>query len=322
MRASHRALRAALGLAVPMLFAASCANDSLSPAFGAGCSGGTLQPGDTLTAAFTASSCVLDQDFYSSDRVPYQSYTVHLTKGKGYAFYLRAVPDSAHGNADGVDSRLTLWTRNDAGSPIPLAVSDDEGDGTNSEIWFVSPVDGAFSLVASSYDFDEFGGYELSMNECPVLGGLDTAGTYQFTLPASPCQLHSVAGRASDTSAIAFVTLNAAPGENIKTTVTTANFPPAWQQGGPGFDMWANIYGESNYASARGSGTTASFTLGEVGGQVAVAVGATTIDSTGGGFSITLARTPAAPAPPVGARPWSIAGLMTSGMRPRPAKVR
>lgn len=322
MRATHRAFRAALGLALPMLFAASCANDSLSPAFGARCSNGTLQPGDTLTGAFTASSCFLDNDFYSSDRVPYQSYAVQLRKGKAYAFYLHAVPDSAHGNEDNVDSRLTLWTRNSAGSPIPLAVSDDEGDGTNSEIWFVSPVDGTFSIVASSYDFDELGGYELSLNECPVLGGLDTAGTYLFTLPASSCQLHSAAGRASDTSAIAFVTLNAQPGENIKTTVTTTNFPPVWQQGGPGFDMWANIYSESNYTTARGSGTTASFTLGEVGGQVAVAVGATTVDSAGGDFSITLARTPAAPAPPVGARPWSIAGLQLSGVKPHLAKAR
>lgn len=321
MRAPHRALRLALALVLPTLVATSCGNDSLAPGFGAGCSAGVLQAGDTLTGAFTTSSCFLDQDFYSGDRVPYQGYTVHLTKGKGYLVYLRAVPDTANGNEDNVDARLTLWTRSASGNPIPLALSDDEADGRNSEIWFVSPVDGTFSLVASSYDFDELGGYQLSMNECPVLGGLDTAGTYQFSLPASACRLHEAGGHSSDTSAVAFVTLNAQPGENVKTTVTTANFPPVWSQGGPGFDTWSNIYQESNYATARGSGSTASFTMGEVGGPLTVAVGATTVDSVGGAFSITLQRTPPA-APPVGARPWSVAGLLSSGMRPHPAKTR
>lgn len=317
MHPSSRYLRAMLGGCLGLLLAA-CGNTPLAPAFGSGCLKGPLQAGDTLTGAFTSTSCVLDQDFWSGNTVPYETYDIQLTRGKAYHLYLQAIPDTANQGTDNVDARLTLWGRSPTGEPIPLASSDDEADGTNSELWFVAPAGGTFTVVASSYDFGEFGGYRLMMNECPVLGALDTAGTYQFALPPSPCWRHGAGNRSADTSAFAFVTLNAVPGELFKTSVTTGAFPPTWEEFGPGFDTYANLYNDSRNASARGSGSTASMTMGAVGGQVTIGVGATTVDSAGGAFTLTLTRTPP-PAPPAPGSEWSLATAAQMTMGPRPA---
>src|SRR5258705_9420192 len=109
----------------------------------------------------------------------------------------------------------------------------------------------------------------------------------------------------ADTSRYSFVKLSATAGEGVTATLTSVAFPPVWEMFGPGFDVFANIYGDSRSDQAHGSGTVNSFTLGEVGGQVTIAVGATTVDSAGGAFTILLGRTPA-PAPPAMARTWSL----------------
>ena len=306
--------------------AAGCGSDTVtSPIYGSACNVGSISPGQTQTGSLNGSSCFNPYDFWSGDRVPYESRTVSLTKGKAYLFYQAQIPDAAHGDTNNVDSELTLWGKNADGAVVPLAISDDDGrgiDGHDSQIWFIAPVSGTFQLTSASYDYNEYGGYRLEAHECPVLATLDTAGTYDLTLAASPCVRIAPGGssNAADTAAVSMIRIPALAGEGINVSLTSAAFTPTWEMFGPGFDTYANIYNETGATSAKGNGVAAGFTMDTVSGDVTLEVGSTAVDSLGA-FSVTLTRTPPA-APPIGARPWSIARLSTSGMKPRPAKVR
>ncbi|HEU4569910.1 MAG TPA: hypothetical protein VFS07_05005 [Gemmatimonadales bacterium] len=299
MRRSRYLAGAALALAL-----ASACDTVTEPVFGAGCQQGTLHPGDTVIAAFTTASCQMELNIWSYSRTPYAGYAVHLTRGHAYMFRLDPIPDPADPSSRWVDALLALWGKNAEGNSVPLAMSDDDAGDRNSVLWFVAPVSGTFELVASSCWYDELGGYRLTMHECPVLGALDTAGTYTFTLAASPC-IRPKAYTTQDTAAYSFLTFPAAPGEAVNVSVDAAAFPPVWELSAPGFDTYAYVYDASRYSKTKGIGNTAGFTMGAVGGLVTLAVGATTVDSTSGTFSLTLTRTPS-PAPPAGAAQWSV----------------
>ena len=299
------------GVVVGLLLAAACGSDTItSPIFGSGCQKGTLQPGDTIIGAFTTSSCQMAFDWYSNSHAPYVGYTVNLTKGKAYHVLLEHIPDTANANLDGLDARLTLWTRNSDGNSIPIAASDDDAGHLNSEIWFVAPVGGTFELVAASYSYGDLGGFRLEMNECPVLGVLDTVGTYSFTLAPSPCWRHRAGNNSADTSGYSFVSLQSVAGEQITTTVTSAAFNPAWEEFGPGFDVYGKIYNASRWAGTTGGGNSLSITLDPtLGGQVTIGIGGSAVDTATGAFSITLGRVPP-PAPPAPGSTWSLSKLL------------
>lgn len=302
--------------ATALFLLASCGEDTIvSPVFGSECQAGSLAPGDTVLGQFTPSSCFMDFDFWSYEHAPFVGYSVHLTQGHAYMIRLDSLPDTTY---NFFDSRLTLWTKNADGSSIPLALSDDDAGFHNSVLWFVAPVSGTFELVAASYWYGGLGNYRLTMNECPVLGALDTAGTYNFTLGPSPCVSPNAGDNNVDTAAYSFLTLQADAGEGIDASVTTSAFPPVWAAFGPGFDVFSNVYQDSRADYNKGSGNDVSFTMGNVGGQVTLAVGATTVDSTAGAFSITLGRTPPA-APPAPGSKWSLAKVAQMTMRPKPA---
>lgn len=305
--------------------AAACGSDTVtSPVFGAACNVGSIAPGQTKYGALTAESCTIPYDFWSGDRVPYESRTVQLTAGKAYLFYEAQIPDSANGDQNDVDAVLTLWGKNADGAVVPLAASDDEADGIDghdSQIWFVAPVSGTYQLVTASYWDAGYGGYRLEAHECPVLATLDTAGTYNLTLGnTSPCQRIGPANTAADTSRFSMIKIPVEPGEAVGVTVSSAAFVPDWEMFGPGFDTYANIYSTSEADYAHGTGTSGGVTMSEIGGVVTLAVGGDVVTASGA-FTVVLTRTPPA-APPVGAAPWSIGRIALSPMRERPAKTR
>lgn len=292
---SRAALLGAVGLAL------ACGSDNiLNPTMGSGCNVGSLHAGDTVKSAFSDSSCAFVNYFWSDNRVPYESYTVSLTKGKAYMFTESNIPDPTQGGIDLVDAQLTLWGKNADGVNVPLAASDDEarGDsGLNSVFFFVAPASGTYQLVASSYYWGGFGGYELTMNQCPVLAVLDTAGTYALNLQASPCRRVNAAANAADTSFYSFVSFQADSFETIHSIVTSAAFTPDWEMFGPGMDFDANIYEYSEATRATSSGADISFTLNEVGGPVTIGVGGNAGETTGA-FTLQLTRAFLAPPAP------------------------
>jgi hypothetical protein len=307
------------GAAIGLLVA--CGSDTVtSPTFGSTCHAGTLRPGDTITVEFTESSCFMEFDFWSYRHAPFISYTVDLTQGHAYMIRLDSIPNAIDTTGD-MDARLTLWGVNADGASIPLAASDDDAGHLNSVIWFVAPVTGNFQLVASGYEHDALGAYRLTMNECPILGVLDTAGTYNFTLATSPCILPRAGGSPIDTSRYSMLSLNADPGDSISIQVTTGAFPPVWDIFGPGFDTYSKIYNDTRWTDARGTNATTGFALAQTGGLISIGIGGTTKDSTTGAFTLVLGRTPAPVAPP-GAGPWSIARLPLMTRKPAPTKQR
>jgi hypothetical protein len=318
-----RNIQTGVSLALVALVAA-CGSDSVtSPTFGSECNVGSIAPGQTKTGVFNASSCTMSYDFWSGDRVPYESRTVSLTKGKAYLFYEAQVPDPAQDSLNDVDAVLSLWGKNASGASVPLAVSDDDArgiDGHDSQIWFVAPESGTYQLVTASYWDAGWGGYRLEAHECPMLAKLDTAGTYNLTLPTSPCHRIAPNGTNSDTAGVAMITIPAVAGEGVSVVVTSTAFTPTFEMFGPGFDTYANIYGNTAWDSNAGTGSGVSFTMGEVDGTISLEIGSTTLDSLGA-FHVALVRTPPA-APPVGSAPWSVARLSLSGMKPHPAKSR
>lgn len=306
------------GTAIALLVA--CGSDTVtSPDFGTTCQKGTLQPGDTNVVEFTKASCFMEFDFWSYGHAPYVSYTVHLAQGHAYMIRLDSIPNTVDTTGD-MDARLTLWTTNADGSSIPLAASDDDAGTLNSVLWFVAPTTGTFQLVASSYWYGGLGDYRLTMNECPVLGVLDTVGTYNYTLASSPCILPRAGNSTADTSRYSMLSLVANPGDSISIQVTSAAFPPVWDLFGPGFDTYSRIYSDTRWKSKKGSGTSTGFTLAQTGGLISIGIGGTTVDSTTGAFSVTLGRV-AAPVAPPGAGPWSIARLPLMTGKPAPTKV-
>ncbi|HTK56587.1 MAG TPA: hypothetical protein VL295_07175 [Gemmatimonadales bacterium] len=288
-------------LLVAVCGALACGSDSIvNPTMGSGCNVGALHPGDTVVSAFNDSSCAFVNYFWSDNRVPYESYTVSLTKGKAYMFTESNIPDPAQGGRDDVDAQLTLWGKNANGINVPLAASDDEarGDsGLNSVIFFVAPTSGTFQLVATSYYWPGFGGYELTMNECPVLAVLDTAGTYALNLQPSNCRRVNAANIAADTSLYSFVSFQVDSFETVHSIVTSAAFTPDWEMFGPGMDFDENIYDYSHAARSGVSGGDISITMDEVGGQVTIGVGGNAAQTTGA-FTLQLTRAFLAPPAP------------------------
>lgn len=289
---------AVFGAAVTII---ACASDTLvDPTTGSGCNAGAMHAGDTVTSSFSDSSCAFTNYFWTDNRVPYESYTVSLSKGKAYMFTESNIPDPTHGGRDLVDAQLTLWGKNSDGVNVPLAAADDEaaGDsGLNSVIFFVAPVSGTFQLVATSYYWGGFGGYQLTMNQCPVLAVLDTAGIYSLNLKASPCRRVNAAFIAADTSLYNFVSFHADSFETVHSIVTSAAFTPDWEMFGPGMDFDTRLYDYTNEVESSTSGGNISFTLAEVGGLVTIGVGGNAAD-TSGAFTIQLTRAFLAPPAP------------------------
>lgn len=314
---THTSRLAALGLAA-LAFTAACGDDTLlEPTFGAGCLKGSIAPGQTIDGSLNSGSCRMTYHFYTEDVMPYASYAVHLEAGKAYMFYEQQIPDPDQEGLNEVDATMTLWGKDAQGHSVPLAVSDDDGggvDGHDSEFWFVAPRSGDFILTAGSYDWDEFGGYRLSVRSCPVLGVIDTAGTYEFTSPSSPCVRHDNPDDESPKT-YAFLSVKADSFETISVAIDHDISTAYYEMFGPDFDTYSNIYSESSSDYNYGNGT-ASVSMDEIGGLVTIAVGTSDFDA-GGTYTVTLGRAFFAPPAPA---PWTDGRLTLKTTHP--AKTR
>lgn len=271
-----RMIRAGLSLALVSTLAACGEDTLLNPNFGAGCLRGSLSAGQTVEGAFSENSCRQEYHFFAEGAVPYEGWTVHLTAGQAYMITLQKQADPDQEGLNNVDPLLTLWGKDRNGTDRPLAVSDDDGggfDGLDSEFWFVAPRSGTYTLVASSLGWDEFGGYRLSMQSCPVLGTLDTTGTYTFPSPISPCVRHANPTDTDRPLMYSFLRVPMDSVEDVSVSIEHDNSYPVWELGGLDFDTNAEIYEESDNSYNDGNGSTNYFSTYDVGGMVTAAVG-------------------------------------------------
>ena len=284
-------LRALAGLAI---VAAACGGETVvNPTFGAGCSAGAISPGQVIDGVFDESSCYIDYNFWSNNRTPYTSYTVSLEKGKGYYFHLQVRPDE--NGLNDVDPLLFLYGKNASGASVPLAASDDDAEGAtglDSEFYFIAPRSGTFQLVTASYSESSLGGYRLRMERCPVLGTLDTAGTYQdLEFQSSNCIRRST-DAGGYTSPMVLFAVPVSLGEAITVSASGIDFDAVLEIGGPDFDVYDNLYEPHEFNSGYDSELVQIADIG-LAGTYTLAVAADQFSALGK-FDVTLLRSPAA----------------------------
>lgn len=281
---------AILGVAF-LALTASCGDTILEPGFGEGCSRGSLSVGETVTGAFSPASCRMTYFFWTEYNSPYESWSVHLEAGKAYMFHMQQIPDAEQEDANGVDAVLSLWGKDDQGRSIPLALSDDDAegiDGYDSEFWFIAPKSGDFTLIAASYDWEDWGGYRLSLKSCPVLGTMDTVGTYEFEGQSSPCIRHSHPDNEGLLMTYTFVRMKVDSFETVSVDVDHSASYPYYEMLSPGMDTYENIWAETDYEYNSGY-SSIEVTADEFGGWVTLALGTEDFDA-GGKWTLTLSR--------------------------------
>lgn len=280
-----------VALALGVLASTACGDDTIvNPTFGARCSGGSIAAGQSVQGAFNTQSCSQPYHFWSDNRVFYESYTVRLEAGRGYYFHLAQQPDT--GGVNNVDALLVLYGKSDDGASIPLAVSDDNAGGPNgydSEFYFIAPTSGTYQIVAATYDYTNLGGYRLSMERCPVVGTLDSAGVYtNLTFDgSSPC-LRRDSNSGGYETPIVLARVPVALGENVGVSVAGNGFVPVIEMGGAGFDVYRNLY-QGEYGSATGSPSVVNLLNATNAGAYTLMVGAQA-EGASGTFSVTLTR--------------------------------
>jgi len=267
-----RSAAALLGLTV--LLSSACAADRVvNPIFGAGCDGGTLRRG-TTRSALNEDSCVLSYHPYSTYPSAYLGYDARLDAGKAYMLTMSAAPDPERAGRNGLDPLLMVTGRAASGLSMPLAVSDDDGDGSNSELFFVAPHSGSYRVVAGSYynpiDYDELGGFTLRFLECPVLTLRPDTGTTTFDLRESECRRSDVSATTPHITGYNFIRVKAAPNERLTISTVASDFTPVWHAFGPGMDTF-DEFNQGFWDSAADT-TASTFTFGRDGGHLTIAV--------------------------------------------------
>ena len=164
-------MRAKVAIVFAGIVALACSsNNSATGPDPRNCTKGSISGATTITGTLNDKSCLRWDWQYSSpytgDSVWTDSYDFHLDSGAAFIIDLQNQKDSAF------DAVLELVGKNpNTGDDELLAISDDEGPvGTYwSQLYFVSPVSGTFSLRVSGYDISDTVAYSLQVRTCPTV---------------------------------------------------------------------------------------------------------------------------------------------------------
>jgi hypothetical protein len=251
--------------------ALGCGNDHTTAATSANpddvsCSKGSISAGDVKTGTLNGASCRHYDAFYAQDTIPFDSYSFQATKGKGYMFILDATDPTSTW-----DAFLEMVTVDpNTGDEKLLAISDDEGGNGNgpggyfSRFYFVAPVSGTFYIRAAGLDMADTSSYKLTAKSCdsPIGEIMDTLVASTQTLSASDCVL-SRPEFVDDSSYVKLFSLHLGPNETKTVTVTSTDFPPAFQIYGPawGVSCEYDYQGCGGGVAAINKSDTESFTI-------------------------------------------------------------
>jgi hypothetical protein len=230
------------------------------------CGKGSISPGDVKTGTLSSASCVRFDHAYLNDSTFFDSYSFKADKGKGYSFRL----DRDIASVD-LDPFLELVTVDpNTGDEELLAISDDEGANGNSQFYFIAPVSGTFYVRAGAYDREDLGGYTLTATSCdspiPEITGTLDASTQ--TLATTDCVL-AQPQFVDDSSYVKLFSVHVGPNETKTITVTSTDFPPAFQVFGPAWGVPCNYdYEGCGGGSANiNKSNTESFTISAPGNE-------------------------------------------------------
>lgn len=254
---------------------AACGGDDvLGPPDGAGCTAGSIAPGDSVTGAVTSSSCeAFDVSTYNLTYA--ESWTLHMAKNTAYVVRLRH--EASADVADNWEGDLQVYARNAQGDVNFLTGwwdsfgSANGNGGENEELFLASPTDRTVSLRVSATSKADTGAYSLVVHSCPMVAlsapadtvSIDlSAGCEALTIDALPTRLSFWTFRAD--SAVQDTT-------KIDRTAGTGSFSA--RVASPAFDL--NNWTDDHTSANAGFGTSATLTLtptvpGPVAGWIAV----------------------------------------------------
>lgn len=231
------------------MVAGACSSDELAPVGPdpQGCTKGSIQVGDTKTGSIGASSCAMYDWYWEEDSVNFESYNVTVEKGKGYLFTLSG--DEPAERELGLVSRNSV---NGDSASIYLAVQEAYDEANPSQIYFVAPVTGTYSLRVFNDEVGDSFDYTLTARECTPRA-IDIGGAYAndtASLSSDDCTLEEpyfnwmsregVWSYAPSHVALYTVYMNGYSPRKI--TVQSDDFAPSFMLEGPGFDGWCNTY--------------------------------------------------------------------------------
>jgi hypothetical protein len=210
----------------------ACSSDNSTGPDPRNCTAGTIGDNQTRTGHLGAASCTRYDWEYRQDSMHYVSYDVQLQQGKGYLFNLQN--DSVTVNWDAV---LELaGTDVNTGEEQLLLVSDDEGPMNFSQMYFIAPASGTYSLRVMGYDMVDTANYVLQSRRCdPPIGPVtDTLNAPVQTLALGGCVLEKPEF-ADDSTYMQLYTIDIGPNETKTITVSSNAFNPGFQIFGPGW---------------------------------------------------------------------------------------
>lgn len=221
-------------------------NDNITGPDSAACTRGVLRTGQTVTGAISAADCKFEDtaDNFSGDSLLSESYSVRLEQGRSYVFYLRDVDEVGQD----FDTGLSLY-----GSSGLVAYSDDEGGGVlnghNSQLAFVAPTTGNYSVRVHGYSDADSGSYALTAQTCGAAPTV-TDAPINGAIAAGDCVVHNLWDDfdEADSSRVDFYKVSLAAGQQVTVRVQSTAFDPFLSISGPGFDAQANLDGDYDYS--------------------------------------------------------------------------
>lgn len=226
-------MKSALAVVAFALVAVACSsNNSATGPDPRNCTKGSVSFPATITGKIGQGSCTRWDYQYSSDSVFYNSYDVHLDSGGAYMINLTN------------DSLKCCWdatlelvgTDPATGDNVLLDISDDEGLYGGSQLYFVAPKSGTYSLRVSGYDTEDTASYVMKTRTCAnVLAPIrDSIIASAQSIVTNDCWLEDPQFT-FDSVQIKLYTIFMDPGRVKYIEVSSAVFEPGMQVFGPGF---------------------------------------------------------------------------------------
>lgn len=212
-----------------LLAAAGCSSDNSVAGPDGRCPRASVSAGQTVTGVLTADACTFNPD---PDFSPFfDPFAFRIDSAQSYVVTLRGDVDAGAGV---FNTALTLV------APSGTIAAEDfgtfEGLAENSQLAFVAPRSGSYSLRVHGYDASNFGPYALTVQACGAAPSVTTTAA-TGALAASDCVVHNYAAVTNnDSSLVDFYQLRLEYGQSVTVEAVSTAFKPLLQVGGPDFD--------------------------------------------------------------------------------------
>jgi len=239
----------------------------------ANCIRGTLSSGSSVTGTLASGDCAFSNVSVASGR--YDGYSVSLTAGEVYQVQLNVTGAN--------DADLYVEVATAAGAVI--ATGDDNLKDLNTELFFIAPQSGTFTIRAGGYEMVDLGSYRLSLRGCSATRITSTAAV-TGSLSTGDCRSTFTLGA---DSSLADVFVVAYTGVALNLTVESSVIDPFFLVLGPAFASSET----RNFAVSSSTGSPAVATLegGKPAGDYLVILTTSKVFGSTGAYTIRRSAT-------------------------------